>query len=117
MGKSGTTINLFGIELDDIITLNNEMVNVLVPGLEIILNQTSDMVSNSLVCQNPRLEPIDDSFPLQAALYSQYKINCEVDDPEGFAEGDFEIEVKIPFQPDFESDYWMSGPVIWEMNP
>ena len=73
--ESGTTINLFGIELDDIITLNNEMVNVLVPGLEINLNQTSDMVSNSLVCQNPRLEPIDDSFPLQAALYSQSGIH------------------------------------------
>ena len=48
---------------------------------------------------------------------AQYKINCEVDDPEGLAEGDVEIEVKIPFQPNFESDYWMSGPVIWEMNP
>ena len=48
---------------------------------------------------------------------AQYKINCEADDPEGLVEGDFEIEVKIPFQPDFESDYWMSGPVIWEMNP
>ena len=69
--KSGTTINLFGIELDDIITLNDEMVNVLVPGFEINLNQTSDMVSNSLVCQNPRLQQIDESFPQQAALYSQ----------------------------------------------
>ena len=69
--KSGTTINLFGIELDDIITLNDEMVNVLVPGFEINLNQTSDMFSNSLVCQNPRLQQIDESFPQQAALYSQ----------------------------------------------
>ena len=69
--KSGTTINLFGIELEEIITLNAEMENVLVPGLEVILNQTSDMVSNSLVCLNPRLEQIDESFPLQAALYSQ----------------------------------------------
>ena len=47
---------------------------------------------------------------------AQYKINCEVDDPEGHAEGDFDIEVKIPLKPNFESDYWMSGPVIWEMN-
>ena len=69
--KSGTTINLFGIELDDIITLNDKMENVLVPGFEINLNQTSDMVSNSLVCQNPRLQQIDESFPQQAALYSQ----------------------------------------------
>ena len=69
--KSGTTVNLFGIELDDIITLNDEMENVLVPGFEINLNQTSDMVSNSLVCKNPRLEQIDKSFPQQAALYSQ----------------------------------------------
>ena len=69
--KSGTTINLFGIELDEIITLNDEMKNVLVPGFEINLNQTSDMISNSLVCKNPRLEQIDESFPQQAALYSQ----------------------------------------------
>ena len=69
--KSGTTINLFGIDLQEIITLNAEMENVLVPGFEINLNQTSDMATNSLVCQNPRLEQIDESFPLQAALYSQ----------------------------------------------
>ena len=69
--KSGTTINLFGIELDDIITLNDEMENVLMPGFEINLNQTSNMVTNSLVCKNPRLEQIDESFPQQAALYSQ----------------------------------------------
>ena len=47
----------------------------------------------------------------------KYKINCDVDDPEGLADGDFEIEIKIPFQPDFGNDYWMSGPVDWEMNP
>ena len=46
----------------------------------------------------------------------KYKINCDVDDPEGLAEGDYEIEVRIPFKPDFENDYWMSGPVSWEMN-
>ena len=39
-----------------------------------------------------------------------------MDDPEGLADGDFEIQVKVPFQPDFENDYWMSGPVSWEMN-
>ena len=72
--KSGTTINLFGIDLEDIITINDEMVTVLVPGFEVNLNQTSDMVINSLVCQNPRLGQIDESFPLQAALYTQYGI-------------------------------------------